>query len=142
MNRVEPPLMTTSSQRQPLFVMTDGPYITSCFNLSTMATSLQQLTWSLTRILNWQNNLSTTDNSFNDWRKSHRMVTKFDLKRVSRINHGKTFKIRKWQLQCSTFYKVRVINNYQSIERALSLMLTDCVMDASTTTSENAKALV
>lgn len=122
MNRVEPPLMTASSQGQPLFVMADGPYITSCFNLSTMATSLQQqLTWSLTRILNWQNNLSTTDNSFNDWRKSQRMVTKFDLKGVSRINHRKTFKIRKWQLQCPTFYKVRVINNYQSIEGAFDV---------------------
>ena len=56
---VEPPLKATSPQRPLLFVPADSPYITSCLNLPTTATSLQRqrpLKW----VPNCQNNLSTT----------------------------------------------------------------------------------
>ena len=49
----------TSLQRPLFFVPADSPYITSCLNLSTMATSLQRQR-PLKYVPNCQNNLSTT----------------------------------------------------------------------------------
>ena len=46
-NTIEPPLTTTSTQ-WPFFFLADSPYIHSCFNLSTTATSLQ---WPLKTVL-------------------------------------------------------------------------------------------
>ena len=51
------------------FVPADSPYIGSCLNLSTTATSLQQKRL-LKRVPNCQNNLSTTASFFSDWWKS------------------------------------------------------------------------
>ena len=51
------------------FVPADSPYIGSCLNLSTTATSLQQQRL-LKRVPNCQNNLSTTASFFSDWWKS------------------------------------------------------------------------
>ena len=56
---VEPPLTATSPQRPLFFVPADSPYITSCLNLSTTATSLQRQR-PLKCVPNCQNNLSTT----------------------------------------------------------------------------------
>ena len=55
----QPPLTVTSLQRSLFFVPTDRPYIYSCLNLSTTATSLQRPR-PLKRGLNCQNNTSTT----------------------------------------------------------------------------------
>ena len=49
----------TSLQRSLFFVPADSPYITSCLNVSTTATSLQRQC-PLKRVLNCLNNLSTT----------------------------------------------------------------------------------
>ena len=55
----QPPLTVTSLQRSLFFVPTDRPYIYSCLNLSTTATSLQRPR-PLKRGPNCQNNTSTT----------------------------------------------------------------------------------
>ena len=60
-------------QKRPLFfVPADSPYIDSCLNLSTLATSLQR---PLQRVPNCQNNLSTTGSFFSDWWKSRKWLS-------------------------------------------------------------------
>ena len=69
------------------FVPADSPYIGSCLNLSTTATSLQQKRL-LKRVPNCQNNLSTTASFFQRLMKKSRMVMKLDSYGALMINRG------------------------------------------------------